>query len=223
MRLRRSVNSRHRNFALNVRLLPQIVQPHVEHLVHTLLRQQLANARLNIGQRHHFAPVLLQVGNQLLAVIGFHVLLRDMNVGTQTHLDKVHRLHFNPQMLLDLGFGQPITGQQLVPRGIVLSVRHLCANLVDVLLQGLVIRLHVAGAAHLRLQQFAVDQVLQREHVIFLGHIAEPLLLHEGLEAHRLVPITAQDGLTVDRGHDAVDHVRGKRGRCHGQQQEHKS
>ncbi len=68
-------------------------------------------------------------------------------------------------------------------------------------------------AHHLCIQQFAVNQALQGRKALLLGDVRQPLLVHEGFEAHRFVPLTAQNRFAIDGGHHAIDQLarQGKR------------
>src|SRR5580700_12235158 len=87
---------------LNLALLPQIVQPSVQQLVHVLLHQQLADLWLDLLQSHDLDSSFLHVGQHLVTVVRFDLLGLHMDIGPQTHFDEIHHLHLMAHVLLYL-------------------------------------------------------------------------------------------------------------------------
>ncbi len=77
------------------------------------------------------------------------------------------------------------------------------------------------GRLHLLRQQFLIDQAVEDSLALVISELPEWAAVQQGLVTESLVPVTLQDDVAVDRGHDAIDHVAGAGGgrRQHSQEQ----
>ena len=59
-------------------------------------------------------------------------------------------------------------------------------------------------------EQFLVDETVEHGATVFVGKQAERAAAQQRFIAQAVIPITLQDDVAVDRGHDTVDDLAGR-------------
>ena len=149
------------------------MQPGNEKLVDLLLGEQLADFGGDFGERDFGGTGLLQLGDELVAIVGLDGSGIDLDGGAEAGIDEAHEIDLLANVSEKIFFGEVVEREKRLPGVIGSGLRILFAGIGDMGGDLGVRGVAKVGGIHLLVKKFLIDEAIENGAAVIVRELGE--------------------------------------------------
>jgi hypothetical protein len=182
------------------------LQPGDEKLVDLFLGEQFADFGGDFGERNFGGAGLLQLGDELIAIISLDGLGIDLDSRAEAGIDEAHQVDLLPDVSEKIFFSEVVKSEKRLPGVFGRGLRILFAGIGDVAGDLVVRSVAKVGGIHLLMKKFLVNESVENGAAVIVRELGQGTVGEESFVTEGFVPIALKDDAAVNGGNDSVDH-----------------